>query len=408
MQTIGKPGVVPIGADEPVVVDQSAPSTPRSQRGQLHASFAWRGCSRSTGGSSARGRTSPSNGHVSHSSTGGARSAPRVRAQNTSGVSGTSRGLLVLALPALVSVEVLRRGDVAERGVVRRDLLGRLHAELLREHRAQRLDLHLAEARAGCRSACAGPSRRSRRARSAPRLRRTPPTRRPRGRAHAAPSRPGSGGSRASSRTRRRDPSPPACAGRASGPLLEHVRPGERLLHRHLLVDREADEQRERVLSEELAGLRVVGEPQRVRREAYYLLAPSAASSVWRSRSAARSVLEPSRRSLSSFSGRSRADARAARVALDLDCPPLRGFQHRRRPRCCADSRMLVAPTAAPSRSIASISASRSSVVQRHRVLRRPVASLGLARVLARDFELGDPRLRPFRFFAQPPARAWR
>ena len=47
-------------------------------------------------------------------------------------------------------------------------------------------------------------------------------------------------------------------------PLLQDERAGERLLHRHLLVDREADEQRERIMRQELAGLGIVGEPERV------------------------------------------------------------------------------------------------------------------------------------------------
>src|SRR5690348_7854693 len=147
MQTIGRPGTAPSGTTTQWSSYQSASSTPRSQRQQPTPPSPWRGGSRSTGGSSARGVTAPSNGHVSHSSTGGVPSASCVRAQNSSGVSGTLRGLLVGALPALVAVELLGRGDVAERGVVRSDLRRRLHAELLREHRAQGLDLHLAEAR---------------------------------------------------------------------------------------------------------------------------------------------------------------------------------------------------------------------------------------------------------------------
>ena len=43
----------------------------------------------------------------------------------------------------------------------------------------------------------------------------------------------------------------------------EDGRSGEGLLDRHLLVDREADEQRERVGREERTGRRVVGEPER-------------------------------------------------------------------------------------------------------------------------------------------------
>ena len=47
-------------------------------------------------------------------------------------------------------------------------------------------------------------------------------------------------------------------------PLAQHERPRERLLHRHLLVEREADEQRERVLDEQHVGLVVVGEVEAV------------------------------------------------------------------------------------------------------------------------------------------------
>ena len=49
-----------------------------------------------------------------------------------------------------------------------------------------------------------------------------------------------------------------------SGSLLQHVRPGERLLHRDLLVDREAHQQCERILGEQPARLVVVREPERV------------------------------------------------------------------------------------------------------------------------------------------------
>jgi hypothetical protein len=48
-------------------------------------------------------------------------------------------------------------------------------------------------------------------------------------------------------------------------PLEEHLRPGECLLNRNLLVEREADEQRHRVAHEEPIGLVVSGEVQSVR-----------------------------------------------------------------------------------------------------------------------------------------------
>ncbi len=47
-------------------------------------------------------------------------------------------------------------------------------------------------------------------------------------------------------------------------PLLESQRAEERLLHRDLLVEREADEQRERIGREQPARLLVLGEPERL------------------------------------------------------------------------------------------------------------------------------------------------
>src|SRR5919197_3747817 len=51
------------------------------------------------------------------------------------------------ALLRLVLLERLRRIDVAERRMIRDEVLRGVDAEALREHRAERLDLHLAEAR---------------------------------------------------------------------------------------------------------------------------------------------------------------------------------------------------------------------------------------------------------------------
>ena len=47
-------------------------------------------------------------------------------------------------------------------------------------------------------------------------------------------------------------------------PLAQHVRSHERLLDRHLLVEREADQQRERVVDQQPVGLVVAGEVQPV------------------------------------------------------------------------------------------------------------------------------------------------
>ena len=48
---------------------------------------------------------------------------------------------------------------------------------------------------------------------------------------------------------------------------LQHEWAGERLLDGHLLVDREPDEQRERVVGDQRAGLRVVREVQAIGHE---------------------------------------------------------------------------------------------------------------------------------------------
>src|SRR5581483_3994416 len=73
-----------------------------------------------------------------------------VRSSSTrrSGARGAERGL-VRALLRLVLGARLRRVDVAERRVRRHELPCDGDAEPLRQHRAERLDLHLAEARQG-------------------------------------------------------------------------------------------------------------------------------------------------------------------------------------------------------------------------------------------------------------------
>ena len=53
-------------------------------------------------------------------------------------------------------------------------------------------------------------------------------------------------------------------ASRPPEPLLQLQRARERRLHRHLLVEREPDQERERALAEEGVGLGVAGEVDRV------------------------------------------------------------------------------------------------------------------------------------------------
>src|SRR5689334_20080267 len=144
MTTTGSPVGPLSGVTSQCSSAQSASSSPCAQRQQSTPPSPRRGGSTSTGGASGRGSTVPWNGHVSHSSTGGILSAPCVRCQNASGLSGTR--LLVVALPLLVALELVGGTDVAQRRVVRREALRRLDVELLREHGAERLDLHLAEA----------------------------------------------------------------------------------------------------------------------------------------------------------------------------------------------------------------------------------------------------------------------
>ena len=147
--------------------------------------------------------------------------------------------------------------------MVRRNRLGRLDAELLRKHRSERLDLHLAESR--------------QRTDSLPQIRAVSRLR-PDSRSVAAVllghhrgQFPHAAGHRAGKAVDRRllgehgrevDRCELLRLERA-GPLLQHVGTGERLLHGHLLVDREAHEQGERIGREELARLGVVGEPER-------------------------------------------------------------------------------------------------------------------------------------------------
>jgi len=49
----------------------------------------------------------------------------------------------------------------------------------------------------------------------------------------------------------------------AAHSLRDHHRTTERLLHRHLLVEHHADEQRVVVVGEQLIGFRIAGEPKR-------------------------------------------------------------------------------------------------------------------------------------------------
>ena len=143
--------------------------------------------------------------------------------------------------------EPLRGVDVAERGVVGDEPLACGHVEPLGEHRAERLDLHLAEAGQG-----GDPRRRSSASAASVQSRSGFPS-------YSLSTR------RASSRTRSaiapgkrwiagfsRKASPPGPSPRSfrverADALLELERAGEGGLHRHLLVERETHQQRERL-----------------------------------------------------------------------------------------------------------------------------------------------------------------
>ena len=146
------------------------------------------------------------------------------------------------------------------------ELLRGLDAEALREHGAERLDLHLAEA--GERRDPSGadrrrpsrPSRRARPGRRSPRRRsRTDP-------APGSPSRRGSGGSRASrGRPPRAAPDRSPRSSRASSVpsrCCSFSGPTNASRHGHLLVEREADQECERLACEQRVRLVVAGEVQ--------------------------------------------------------------------------------------------------------------------------------------------------
>ena len=111
---------------------------------------------------------------------------------------------------------------------------------------------------------CGGRRRPAPRSRPAPHARRSPRRRPRRDPARASPSSRGSDAPPASRGRPARDPSSRACAGRASDALLDLQRPGERGRHRHLLVEREPDEERHRLLGEQRVRLVVSREVQAV------------------------------------------------------------------------------------------------------------------------------------------------
>ena len=88
-----RPQVLVVGAR---AAPQSTPPAPR------------RGSSRSTGGWSVRGRISPSNGKVSHSSSGGICRASAARSYICSGVSGTAKAMLTTSSGAACRVRANR------------------------------------------------------------------------------------------------------------------------------------------------------------------------------------------------------------------------------------------------------------------------------------------------------------
>ena len=82
-------------------------------------------------------------------------------------------------------------------------------------------------------------------------------------------------------------------------PLLEAERPGERLLHRHLLIDREPDQQRERVTGDQRVRLVRVREVQRLGHgfDSRLSVCASCGSSTMASPSSAATHLQATRRS---------------------------------------------------------------------------------------------------------------
>ena len=145
-------------------------------------------------------------------------------------------------------------------------------AEPPREHRRERLHLHLAEARAAPRSAAAGrpcPSRRARRGSASPPYSSATT-------AHSSCTRfamlPGKRWIAGFSRKTRSSRSG-SSAGDLRGvepaePLLQLERAGERGRNRHLLVEDEADQERERLGGEQLVRLGIAGEVERVGHDA--------------------------------------------------------------------------------------------------------------------------------------------
>jgi hypothetical protein len=170
----------------------------------------------------------------------------------------------VRALARLVLGQRLRGVDVAERRVLGDERLGHRDAVALGQHGGQRLDLHLAEAgqRLEVRAQLLG------RTGLGPHARRVPAmdVGHVRGqRAHARGHRAREAMDRGALAEQRLE----VHAGQRGGverarALLEHERSRERLLHGHLLVEREADQQRERLAHQQRVGLVGVGEVQAV------------------------------------------------------------------------------------------------------------------------------------------------
>ena len=175
---------------------------------------------------------------------------------------GRSRGCaqrgLVGALRGLVLLERLRRVHVAEHRMIRDERLGRRRRRIAARAPRRAPSPSSRRSPAGPRSAASGRRRRPHPARRAPRRRRTPLRRPPRAPGRASPCCRESGGRRLLAEDRVEPLGSSAAISRrveAAEPLLQLQRAAEGGRDGHLLVEDEADQERERVARDQLVRL---------------------------------------------------------------------------------------------------------------------------------------------------------